>query len=97
MSLSIKQTISELSDCDKPLRSSTLADLSSLDPAEVRCKAIEALGKIGGVKTKECLKKCLDSSDEVTQQAAEEALHQLEVEEDPLSFKIEPGEHWRHN
>lgn len=59
--------------------------------------AIEALGKIGGVKAKEGLKRCLNSSDEVIQQAAEDALYRLEVEENPLSYKIEPSEHWHRN
>ncbi len=56
--------------------------------------AIESLGKIGGIKAKESLKQYLNISNEVIQQAVENALYKLEVEENPLSFKIEPSEHW---
>ena len=68
------------------------------DPdVNARLAAIKAPGKIGGVKAKECLKKCLSSTDEVTQAAAEEALHQLQMEEDPLTVKVEPFEYWHPN
>jgi len=60
------------------------------DPdVEVQTAAIQALGKIGGAEAKECLEECLDSTSEVICQAAEQALRQLEVEEEPFSFKFE--------
>jgi len=55
---------------------------------EVQLAGIRALGKIGGNEAKECLEQCLDNSSEVIRQAAEEALHELEMEEDPFSFMV---------
>ncbi len=53
---------------------------------DVQLSAIHALGRIGGSKAKECLQHCLQNSDEAIRQEAEQALHELEAGEDPLSF-----------
>jgi HEAT repeat protein len=55
---------------------------------DVQMAAIQALGKIGNTQAKECLKQCLESTSEAVRQAAEEALHMIEAEEDPLSFRM---------
>ncbi len=56
------------------------------DDIEVRLGTIRALGAIGGSIAKKALASCLRSSDEVVQEAAEEALEQAEYNTDPLSF-----------
>jgi len=57
------------------------------DPdADVQMAAIQALGKIGGTKAKECLEQCLDNISKAVRQAAEQALKELEAEEAPPSF-----------
>jgi HEAT repeat protein len=57
------------------------------DPdTEVQLAAVRALGRIGGSEAKECLQNCLRNPDETLRQAAEQALHELEAEEDPLSL-----------
>jgi len=53
---------------------------------DVQLAAIQALGKIGGTKAKECLEQCLDNISKAVRQAAEQALKKLEAEEAPLSF-----------
>ena len=55
---------------------------------DVKVAAIQALGKIGGTEAKECLELCLDSPSEVIQEAAEQSLQEMEVEEEPFSFRI---------
>lgn len=55
---------------------------------DVQLAAIQALGKIGGTEAKKCLELCLNNPGEVIRQATQEALEQLEAEEDPLSFRI---------
>ncbi len=59
------------------------------DPdADVQMVAIQALGKIGGTKAKECLEHCLNSTSEAIRQSAEQALNELKTKEDPLSFGL---------
>ena len=59
------------------------------DPdTEVQVATLRALGKIGGSKAKECLQQCLGNPREVIHQAAEQALYELEAEENPFTFKI---------
>ncbi len=53
------------------------------DP-EVQRASVESLGKIGGSKAKQHLLKCLNSPDEILSEAAEQALRQIEAEEDTL-------------
>ncbi|MFC2048399.1 HEAT repeat domain-containing protein [Chloroflexota bacterium] len=55
------------------------------DPdVDVQIAAIQALGKIGSNKAKECLEQCLDSASEAIQQATEQALNELAMKETPL-------------
>ena len=57
------------------------------DPdTDVQVAAIQALGKIGGTKAKECLEQCLNNISKAVRQAAEQALKELEAKEAPLSF-----------
>ena len=59
------------------------------DPdTDVRLAAIRALGEIGGSKARECLAGCLQTSNELIRETAEQALYELEAWEDPQSFKI---------
>jgi HEAT repeat protein len=58
------------------------------DDADVQMAAIQALGKIGNTQAKECLKQCLESNNEAIRQTAGETLSELEVMEDPLSFRL---------
>ena len=48
---------------------------------DVQMAAIQALGKIGGTRAKECLELCLNNEIEVIRQTAEQALHDLEIKE----------------
>ena len=48
--------------------------------------AIQALGKIGGTKAKECLELCLNNISGAIRQTAEQALKELETKEASLSF-----------
>lgn len=61
-----------------------LIKLAQDKDTEVQQAAIMSLGKIGGVKAKQFLLKCLNSADEIVSEAAEQALKQLEAEEDDL-------------
>ena len=63
-----------------------LIELVNDPDTEVQLAVIQALGRIGGTEAKNCLEKCLDDPNEVIQQAAEQALHELEVGEEPLPF-----------
>ena len=57
------------------------------DDPQVQLSAVRALGAIGGSLAKRALRQCLKYDDTILQEAAQEALHQLEVEdEEPLSF-----------
>ena len=59
------------------------------DPdADVQMVAIQALGRIGSTQAKECLEQCLDSTNEVVRQTAEQVLNEPEVGEGPLAFRI---------
>ena len=57
------------------------------DEHQVQLAAIRALGAIGGPLAERAIRQCLRSDDEALQEAAEEALHHLEIEHDPMSFK----------
>lgn len=59
------------------------------DPdADVQLAAIQTLGKIGGSTAKKCLERCLNNPSEAVHQTAEQALHELEIAEDPFSFRV---------
>lgn len=68
---------------------SYLCEMVNDPDVDVRLVAIQALGKIGGPEAKGCLEKCLNHADEAIQEASQEALSQLEAEEDPLFSEIE--------
>ncbi len=53
---------------------------------DVQMSAIQALGKIGGTRAKKCLEQCLRNSSQAIRQAAEQALLELGIKEDPLSL-----------
>lgn len=58
------------------------------DDLQVQLSAIRTLGALGGRLAKRALRGCLDSPDDVViQEAAKEAMDQLEAEEDPLLVK----------
>jgi HEAT repeat protein len=59
-----------------------LIKLSMDKDAEVQQAAILSLGKIGGNKAKAYLLKCAKSTDEIVSEAAEQALKQIETEDD---------------
>ena len=58
------------------------------DDIDVRMAAIQALGKIGRLSARECLKLCLESHNDAVKQAAEEALQNIDASDDPLSFRM---------
>ena len=64
-----------------------LTELINDADTEVQLAAIRALGKIGGSEARECLEQCLSNSSEAARQVAGEALHELEMEEAPFSFR----------
>jgi len=66
-----------------------LAGLIHDADSQVKLSAIAALGEIGGDEAEEVLRECLSYHDEQVAAAAAEALEELEVSEDPLSFRIE--------
>ncbi|MBM2832736.1 MAG: hypothetical protein HW414_1788, partial [Dehalococcoidia bacterium] len=57
---------------------------------QVQLAAIRAMGVIGSPLAKRALLRCVKSGDEPLQDAAREALQQLEVEENPLRFNYQP-------
>jgi HEAT repeat protein len=61
-----------------------LIKLTRDNDANVQQAAIMSLGKIGGNKAKQHLLKCLNSPDEVVSEAAENALKEIEAEEDSI-------------
>jgi len=65
-----------------------LIELFNDPDIDVQLAAIQALGKMGSSGVKECLEQYLNNSSEVIHQVAEQALHELETEEDPFSFRV---------
>jgi HEAT repeat protein len=59
-----------------------LIKLTRDEDPEVQRAAITSLGKIGGSKAKQHLMKCLTSADEILSESAEQALKQIDSEED---------------
>ncbi|UCH42695.1 MAG: HEAT repeat domain-containing protein [Dehalococcoidales bacterium] len=51
---------------------------------DVQMAAIQALGKIGGTKAKECLEQLLDNTSEAIRETTEQALDELSATEGPL-------------
>ena len=58
------------------------------DDSEVRLASIKALGLIGGPLAKHTLQQHLTDEDETLEEAAQEALISLELEDDPLSYQF---------
>ncbi|MCH7706768.1 MAG: HEAT repeat domain-containing protein [Chloroflexi bacterium] len=56
---------------------------------QVQLSSIHALGAIGGYLAKRALQRCARSEDELIQEEAQTALELLEVEDDPLGFKVQ--------
>lgn len=67
-----------------------LARLLADHDSDVQMAAIRALGQIGGTLAKNYLKHCLTSHSAAIRQMAEEALEELDSEEDPLDFQSQP-------
>ena len=55
----------------------------------VQLAAIASLGSVGGALAGQALRKCLESDDEAIEEAADEALQQIEFDEDPLSLTFD--------
>ena len=67
-----------------------LASLTQDDDVQVQLAAVHALRAIGGRMARRVLLGCAKSSDEVLREAAQEALQDVDVEEDPIGFRFEP-------
>jgi HEAT repeat protein len=63
-----------------------MLEMTGDSDAEVKTSAIEALGRIGGDLAREVLQKCLQSPDEVIQEAAQDALEEIAFWDDPSGF-----------
>ena len=64
-----------------------LVPLLEDEDLQVQPSSIRTLGALGGRLARRALRRCLDSPDDGIQEAAQEALDQLEAEEDPLFVK----------
>jgi len=65
-----------------------LIGLVSDPDIDVRMVAIQALGKVGGAKAKECLQRCSNNTSEAIRETARQALKELMAIEDRLSFRF---------
>jgi len=59
------------------------------DP-HVQIAAIKSLGLVGGALAKRALLKCMNLGDNAIEEAAEEALDEIDFEKDPLRLEFEP-------
>ena len=59
------------------------------DDLSVQLAAIVSLGSVGGTLASQALHKCLESDDESVEEAADEALRQIEFDQDPLSLTFD--------
>ena len=59
------------------------------DDLSVQLAAITSLGSVGGALATQALMKCIESGDEATEEAASEALQEIEFDEDPLSLTFD--------
>ena len=59
------------------------------DP-QVQLAAVKSLGQVGGPLAKRALQRCLKLGDEALEEAAREALGEVDLDEDPLSVGFEP-------
>jgi HEAT repeat protein len=58
------------------------------DDLEVQLAAVRALGTIGGSLAKRALNQCLKLDDEALEEAAQAALEDLELDDDPLGIRF---------
>ncbi len=56
---------------------------------QVQLAAVKALGEVGGSLAKRALNRCKDLGDEALEEAAEEALGNIEFDDDPLALRFE--------
>ncbi len=68
-----------------------LVQLSADPDREVQAAAIAALGQIGGPRARRALERCLRSTDEIVSMAAEDALAELELGQQPLDLLVCDG------
>ena len=68
---------------------SHLVPLLQDDDFQVQLAAIGALGEVGGSLSKRALRRCLKSGDSIVEDAAREALENIQAMEDPLGFNYE--------
>lgn len=66
-----------------------LVSLTKDDDVQVQLSAIHSLGEIGGPVAKGALQQTLKMGEEMLEEAAEEALANIEFDADPLGFKFE--------
>ena len=59
------------------------------DP-HVQIAAVRSLGQVGGTLAKRALLRCMKLGDNAIEEAAEEALNEIDFEEDPLRLEFEP-------
>ena len=59
------------------------------DDAQVQVSAVHALGAIGGPLAKQALQRCLNLEDETLEEAAQAALDNVELDENPLGFRFQ--------
>ena len=59
------------------------------DDVSVQLAAIAALGSVGGALASQALMKCVESGDEAIVEAADDALREIEFDEDPLSMTFD--------
>ena len=57
---------------------------------QVQLAAVKALGEVGGSLARRALLKCLELGDEALKQAAEEAINNIEFDDDPLALRFGP-------
>jgi HEAT repeat protein len=77
---------SALGELEEELAVPQLAELLYDPDIDVQMASIEALGEIGGAEAKEYLELCLQDADDIISDAAEQALIDMEDEEDLESF-----------
>ena len=66
-----------------------VAELIEDEDPQVQLAAIEALGVIGGSAAKRALLGSLEMGDETLEQAARDAIEEIEFDDDPLSLRFD--------
>ena len=57
---------------------------------QVQLAAVRALGEVGGSLARRALERCLELGDEALKQAAEDAIDNIEFDDDPLALRFGP-------